>query len=159
MGIDSAICSVVITNPGVLTTVPSNPVSQLSSSGAGTGATFTVVYPQQYLVTTILTYGSATSITLNAPATSSTTTAKYTYGTDDGPALNAAITAANSACLPVQVPAGLFLTNQTLAVSFGTLRGAGRVQRGAAQSHPSWVGCTCFLAGASLSQGTVITCK
>ena len=38
------VLTATITTPGVVTAVPSNPVAQLSSSGAGTGATFTMTY-------------------------------------------------------------------------------------------------------------------
>src|ERR1019366_749 len=44
IGLIVGVNSATVTTPGVVTAVPSNPVVQASSSGAGTGATFTMTY-------------------------------------------------------------------------------------------------------------------
>lgn len=44
LNIIMGVVSVTITTAGIVTAVPANPVAQASSSGAGTGATFTLIY-------------------------------------------------------------------------------------------------------------------
>lgn len=44
LNIIMGVVSATITTAGIVTTVPTNPVAQTSSSGAGTGATFTLTY-------------------------------------------------------------------------------------------------------------------
>ena len=73
---------------------------------AGAGANGTL------LSTTILSVQSATSITLNATASVTTTTAEYIYGTDDSAAWNTAVNSIqNNANCTIIVPYGLSLTN------------------------------------------------
>lgn len=63
--------------------------------------------------TTIATIASSTSVTLTAAASTAVSAATYGYGTDDGPAINAAITAAASLGGTVSLPPG----NYTIATS------------------------------------------
>lgn len=47
----SAVATVTITNPGRYTAQPTNPVSQSSSTGSGTGATFTLTFTAAQVIT------------------------------------------------------------------------------------------------------------
>jgi hypothetical protein len=65
------------------------------------------------LLTTILSYQSATQVTLNANASTTVTTAGYFYGTDDTTAVQAALTAAAVAGGIVVFPVGIYPINNT----------------------------------------------
>lgn len=58
------------------------------------------------LSTTIATFASSTSVTLTVSATTAVSAATYAYGTDDGPAINSAITAAATLGGTVSLPPG-----------------------------------------------------
>lgn len=72
----TAVATVTITNPGSAQTLPANPVAQVSSSGAGTGATFDLTWE---VYTNVITNGgtgylSAPTLTYSAGAATATAT-------------------------------------------------------------------------------------
>lgn len=74
---------------GVYTVVPSNPVAQGSTSGAGTGFTLTARFVGAPHVTTIASASGTGTITLGAAASNSMSGARWYYGSDDSAALQA----------------------------------------------------------------------
>ncbi len=69
LNIVMGVVSATITTPGIVTTVPTNPVAQTSSSGAGTGATFTLTY-QGISQTLMASNASRKAFFIQNPATS-----------------------------------------------------------------------------------------
>lgn len=82
------VAGAVVSTPGLYTALPTNPVSQSSTSGSGTGATFTAGFDTQGI---------------------------YTYGNDDSAALTSAVNLSNTKTtsgLPpcrIYIPAGKYL--------------------------------------------------
>lgn len=67
------------------------------------------------LSTTIATLASSTSVTLTVSATTAVSAATYAYGTDDGPAINSAITAATTLGGTVSLPPGNYAIGTSIA--------------------------------------------
>lgn len=76
---------------GKYTAVPTNPVAQASSSGAGTGGTFTVSWNNDTLVTTITEVTSANTVVMAQPANRTWSGTLFAYGSDYSAEINAAI--------------------------------------------------------------------
>ena len=92
-----------IVTPGVYTVAPSNPVSQASTTGAGTGAVWTTTYDLGTYYSTILSVSGNTA-TLAANASNTVSATSWWYGTDNAAAINKALT--YSAGRTVQLAAG-----------------------------------------------------
>lgn len=89
------VASAVLYNPGIFTTTPSGVLSQASTNGSGTGATFTAPNFTSVLSATIQAVNSSSSVTLSTSATASKAgVAQFvTYGHDDQPAFASAVSA------------------------------------------------------------------
>ncbi|MCW2283385.1 hypothetical protein M2323_001201 [Rhodoblastus acidophilus] len=89
------VASAVLYNPGIFTTTPSGVLSQASTNGTGTGATFAAPNFTSVLSATIKAVNSASSVTLSTSAAASQTgVAQFvTYGHDDQPAFASALSA------------------------------------------------------------------
>jgi hypothetical protein len=100
MGVEQA----VPTTAGAYSVVPSSPVSQGSTSGAGTGAAFTMGFSGTPLATTIAN-SSGSTVTLGANATTGVTTLDefVGYGHDDTTTVTAAFAAGVTQFVPTKI--------------------------------------------------------
>jgi hypothetical protein len=92
--------AVNVYTPGVYSIVDigAGDLTQSSTSGSGTGATFTGTFDRYPLTTSISGFTNSTTVTLAANASATTSAADFwTYGTDNSTVIGNAITAAHNA--------------------------------------------------------------
>jgi len=122
---------------GSYTAPPASPVAQASTSGTGTGATFTASWLRDNLVTTVSAVGGPTTATLTATASANTTGAMWGSGTDYAVQINAAIATGDK----VSLPKGKCGIASSLVVgSLQSIEGNGTGGYGAAPTEVLWLG-------------------
>lgn len=141
--------TVTVSTVGAYTVLPTNPAAQASTTGNGTGATFTAFYSALPLATTITGFTNSTTVTLAATASATTSAQWAVIAPDDSAAFQSAETTAcgqnnglNGGGAKILIPAGIYIVNNVNVTCPTTWEGEGYQGNGNPHSLPWQMGGT-----------------
>jgi hypothetical protein len=137
---DGTVLKVLTETGGVVQTVaiwsssgesslPTQPLTQVSSTGSGTGLEVTLTFYGSPLATTISSVSGNTAH-LSAPAMNTVSTQDWYYGTDDGAAIQLALNSSNYGTVVLPANCGTTQQIEMPSIAYSNTSGAGAWLRG-----------------------------